>query len=388
MLAEESPRPDIARYLDTIGPRRLLQGNRVQLIDGGDAAYGAMIEAIRQAKHSVGLCTYIFGNDRAGLPIVEALAAASARGVQVRVLIDGVGSLYSYPSILRELRRRGVRAERFLWTLDPSQMSLLNLRNHRKILTIDGVYAFVGSLNIREQFRRTLYGDAAAEDITVRVAGPILGQIQDVFALDWAFTTGETLAGPTWFPALSAVGSTPARVLPAGPDEDIGDTALTWHAALACAQRRVRIITTYFTPDDPLIAALGDAARRGVQVDILIPGKSNLPFVNWAAFHMMPRLLDHGVRIWLSGPPFDHTKAIIVDEDWCAFGSPNWDARSLRLNFELLIEAYGEEPAAEFNALWERRYARAMPLTLAMIKARTFPEQLRDGLMLLTKPYL
>ncbi len=378
----------LARFVDRIVARPLRAGNRITPLIDGDQAYPAMLEAIERAEHSVGLATYIFANDRVGARFAAALERACARGVAVRVLVDDAGARYSWPPIIGRLRRAGVPVARFLSTLALWRLTSMNLRNHRKILVVDGRIGFTGGMNLRaghllvEQPRRPV------RDLHFRVEGPVVAQLQEAFVDDWLFATGEELRGVDWFPPLSAAGGLLARGIAEGPDQDIDKLRWTILGALASARRSVRILTPYFVPDLPLIIALNVAALRGVEVDILLPSRNNLPFVGWASMALLPLLVEHGCRVWLTPPPFDHSKLMLVDGHWTLLGSANWDARSLRLNFEFDLECYGDALAGTLEREVCARRAGAQAVTRELLAQRSLGVRLRDGTARLLSPYL
>lgn len=374
----------VARLTD----RPLVCGNKVEPLDGGDAAYPAMIAAIDGATKSIALMTYIFDNDRVGRMFVEALERAVKRGVTVRVLIDDIGARYTIPSIIGALEKAGVRVGRFLRTFVPGYFAYSNLRNHRKIMIVDGRLAFTGGMNIREGTYLNVNPRHPTKDIHFRLAGPIVLQLQEVFTEDWAFATKEVLEGDLWYPPLETVGDTLARGVRYGPDEDYGEIRLALVGALSCAHTRVAIVTPYFLPDDSIISALDVAAMRGVQVDIVLPEKNNLITVQWACAGTLWQVLERGCRVWLTPPPFDHSKLMIVDGLWCMIGSGNWDPRSLRLNFEFNVECYDRALAAQLGEIVDQKLATARQITLADVDGRSLPIKLRDGLARLLSPYL
>ncbi len=368
--------------------RPLLPGNRIEPLVNGDAAYPAMLEAIAQARHSVTLSTYIFDRDPAGLAFARALGEAVRRGVAVRVLIDATGTRYSWPSILGVLDRERVPQARFLRTFPLRRILEMNLRNHRKILVVDGRIGFTGGLNIREGHWLARQPSSPVRDLHFRIEGPVVAQMQETFVDDWFFTAGEALRGPEWFPPLEERGSVIARGITDGPDEDFEKLRWTLLGALAAAQKSVRVATPYFLPDPTLIAALNLAAMRGAAVDILLPAKSNLPFVQWASAAHWWQVLERGCRLWLSPPPFDHSKLLVVDDCWSLVGSANWDPRSLRLNFEFNVEAYDPVLAQSLAAWFDERLAQSHQTSLAEVDARSLPVRLRDGAARLLTPYL
>lgn len=374
--------------IDEIVDTPLLPGNRVSLLIDGDEAYPAMLEAIASARSSIAFQTFIIDRDDWGRRFVEALAAAKARGVEVRVLLDGIGVWFSWPTIIPLLRAADLKWDRFLWSFDLRRMAFVNLRNHRKVLVVDGQVGFSGGMNVRGRFVAREQGARAHRDVHFRFEGPVVAELMALFAWDWSWETGETLEGPRWYPPLSPAGDTVARVIPDGPDEDQDKAAHAYLQALACAQERVCILTPYFLPEEPLVWAMGAAVRRGVSVEVVLPERSNQPMAQWAMGAALPDVLEQGVRVWTQPAPFDHSKLLVVDGQWCAVGSCNWDPRSLRLNFEMLVEAYSEELATQLVELFEARRDRGTELTVDALLDRPLPVQLRDGLAHLFAPYL
>ncbi len=378
----------LTRLADSVVRRPLVAGNAVSLLPGGALAYPDMLAAIDAAERSIALCTYIFDPGLVGDAFVEALARAHERGVQVRVLLDAVGVRYRWPPMHRLLRRRGLRTALFLPRLSPAWLPFVNLRNHRKILVVDGRVGFTGGMNIRDTFMPSEKRPAPFVDLQARVEGPVVAHLQSAFAEDWLFTTGESLDGSAFFPPAVAAGPVVARGIPDGPDEDFETIRWVLLGALAAARRRIRIVTPYFLPDQALITALNVAAMRGVDVDVVVPEQGNLPIVQWAQNAQLWQVLVHGCRVWATPRPFDHTKAMTVDGAWSLFGSANWDPRSLRLNFELDVEAFDAGVAAAFDALVDERMAAARPVTLRDVDQRPLPLRLRDGVARLFSPYL
>jgi cardiolipin synthase len=380
----------IARVVSRVVTQPLTAGNKIEPLVNGDAAFPAMLAAIEAAGKSITLCTYIFDNDATGKKFIAALERAMKRGVAVRVLVDSAGTRYSFPPITWKLRHAKIPFARFLpaSVLTPWRVATINLRNHRKSLVVDGHTAFTGGMNLRHGNVLAGRPSHPVQDLHFRVAGPLVTELQEVFASDWAFTTREILDGALWFPELSEAGGVIARVVPDGPDADFENARWTLLAALAEAQTSVKILTPYFLPDNALITALNLAALRGVRVDIILPAKNNLPPVHWASRAMWWQVLERGCKIWLTPPPFDHSKLMIVDGHWVLLGSANWDARSLRLNFELNVECYGREFAQEMEKIFEQKISTAREVSLAEVDARSLLAKLRDAIARLFSPYL
>ena len=389
----------LASVVSRVTTQPLTTGNKIEPLINGDAAFPAMLAAIDAAQKSVTLVSYIFDNDKSGRQFIAALECARQRGVAVRVLVDAAGARYTFPPITFKLRAAKIPFAKFLPTsiLTPWRVATINLRNHRKSLIVDGQIAFTGGMNIRHG---NVLGDNPAspvQDLHFRVTGPVVTELQEAFANDWAFTTEEILDGDTWFANSETnflkadarnTGDIIARVIPDGPDGDFENLQLTLLAALAEAQTSVKILTPYFLPDTALISALNLAALRGVKVDIILPAKNNLPPVHWASRSLWWQVLQRGCKIWLTPPPFDHSKLMIVDGHWVLLGSANWDARSLRLNFELNVECYSRTFALEMEKIITQKISNAHEVTLAETDARRISGKLRDAIARQFSPYL
>jgi cardiolipin synthase len=380
----------IARVVSRVAAQPLTIGNQMEPLVNGDAAFPAMLAAIGAAKKSVALCSYIFDNDASGKQFVAALKAAVERGVQVRVLVDSAGSRYSWPPINWALKRAKVPYARFLPTslLRPWRFAAINLRNHRKSLIVDGVVGFTGGMNIRQGNVLGAKPKNPVQDLHFRITGPLVMELQEAFANDWAFTTGEVIDGDLWFPAPTETGVVIARVITDGPDADFENARWTLLAALGEAQTSIKILTPYFLPDNALVTALNLAALRGVRVDIILPAENNLPFVHWASRSLWWQMLQRGCRIWLTPAPFDHSKLMVVDSHWVLLGSANWDARSLRLNFEMNVECYCRGFSTAMEKIVDGKLASAREVTLEEVDARALPGKLRDAVARLFSPYL
>ncbi len=371
---------------DRIVATSLRSGNKLSAFHNGEQAYPAMLEAIASARETVHLSTYIFDGDRTGRSFVEALISAAARGVEVRVIVDGLGEKYSRPTARKLLQGSLVHIARFL---PMRQGGRLNLRNHRKILVIDGSLAFSGGMNIggRHMVEQPETRSPVV-DMHFKVEGPVVTDLQKVFLEDWFFVTGDLLDGKRYFPPLTSAGTSQVRAIADGPDKEIRKLSWIVMGALSCAGKRVQIMTPYFIPDRALISALITTAMRGVEVSLILPARNNLPLVHWATRSYLWELLQCGIRIFYQPPPFVHTKLFIVDGLWSLIGSANLDPRSLRLNFELNLEIYD----CHFNGMLAKHYlatlSRSREITLAEMDERPLPERLRDGAAKLLSPYL
>jgi len=387
-------RPEVkahVRLMDAINDYPFVSGNAIDYLLNGEETFAAMLEAINRAKKSIGLQTYIFDYDEAGKKFADALEAAVKRGVDVRVLVDTVGALYYRPSIIKVLKKRGVPAARFNKSLSPWRMAYLNLRNHRKILVVDGRLAFTGGMNIRQGNYQLGDKRKLIRDLHFRLTGPVTTQLSEVFAQDWAFATDEVLDEKTWFPKIPAAAKKPdayARGIADGPDGDVKKTRWAIFSALGMAQKSVTIMTPYFLPDRILVSALNHAALRGVRVDIILPEQNNLKYVQWASKAQYGQVLEGGCNIYHSPPPFDHGKVMIVDQRWLLLGSTNWDPRSFRLNFEFNVEIFDSPLASRMKRMLKARIAKSEQITLEKIRAMPGIKRAAYGWVWLFSPYL
>lgn len=371
---------------DKVVSSRLTSGNHLTPLVNGEQAYPAMLEAIGQAQDSIHLSTYIFDADESGRAFCSALAAAAERGVVVRVLIDSLGEKYSWPRARMLLKGSRVQLARFL---PLRQGGYVNLRNHRKNLVVDGIIGFSGGMNIgdRHLVERSK-GPLPVKDIHVRVTGPVVVDLQRVFLEDWFFATGETVGEGRYFPAILPVGSALVRAIGDGPDKEFRKLHWIIMGALSCARQRVVIMTPYFIPDRSLVTAIITAALRGVEVTLILPGKSNLPVVDWASRAYLWEFLQHGIRVCFQAPPFVHAKLFLVDGVYGLVGSANLDPRSLRLNFELNLEVYDRALVRELEEFCAESVTDGRPVTLTEVDGRPVTEKIRDSLAKLFSPYL
>ena len=366
--------------------RAMQSGNTLTMLQNGDEAYPQMLAGIDAAIHSVGLSSYLFRADTAGQLFLDALARAARRGVAVRVLVDGIGSGYFVSPAFRALRRAGVPAARFMHSLLPWRMPFLNLRNHRKVLCIDGRLAFCGGLNIGAENLTRAAPVEPVYDTHFMIEGPVVSQLVDAFADDWYLATRERLARSPWFPAVAPAGADLARVVTSGPDQDVEKLEFMILEAVACSRTSIKVMTPYFVPDDRLVSALALAALRGVEVDVVLPARSNHRTLDWASRALLEPLITGGCRVWTHPPPFNHSKLMSVDGLWCMIGSANWDTRSFRLNFELDLEIHQSPLVRQVDALISAQ--RHTLLTVAGLAARPTAVILRDSAAYLMLPYL
>ena len=377
----------LARSSAAVTHRALVDGNSLLPFFDGESAYAEMLQAIEEARHSVCLATYIFETNKTGRAFVKSLAAARSRGVEVRVLLDGVGELYGFPRAGALLKRQDVKVARFIppRLLPPSLH--VNLRNHRKLLIVDGQIGFTGGMNIGDRhLSQQPPSRRKTADVHFKIEGPIIEQLQAVFDEDWLFATGKTPPHPLG--KVGVKGSAVCRVVTDGPNEDLGKLAMIITGAVALSRKRVAIMTPYFLPPPELVNALQAAALRGVEVCVILPETSNQPMVHWATRNMLWELLQYGVQVYYQPPPFAHSKFLLIDDNYAHIGSANIDPRSLRLNFELVVEVFEQNFVTRLREHFERIKTTSRQETLAGVDGRSLPVRIRDATAWLFSPYL
>lgn len=382
---------DLARLVGHVTGLPLTSGNRIEPLVDGEHAYPAMLAAIDSARHSIALASYIFDSQGIGKQFIHALQRAHARGVQVRVLIDDVYARWTLRSAYRPLRRAGIPIASFNPTLIPARLHAAHLRNHRKLLVIDGQLGFTGGMNIFGPYWRPDAPGQACHDLHFRLQGPVVSHLIRCFTDDWCDTMRERLEDRFWGASPTPIVTfqrSLARGIEAGPDETLDRMRWTFMGALSVARRSVRIWTPYFVPDQPMIAALSTASLRGVRIEVVTPANGDHPTVQWASHAHYWQVLEHGVRIYERPGPFDHTKLMTVDGEWFCMGSANWDARSLRLNFEFNVEIYDAALCARLEAHFDTVREASAAVSIAALHTRPLAIRLRNGLARLFTPIL
>lgn len=328
------------RLAEKLGDMPILDGNTAELIAATDEVFDRVIRDIDAAEHHVHLLYYICGTDDLVHKVGEALKRAAARGVTCRVLIDAVGSRGAIKTLAPAWKQAGIEVHPCLEVgLFRRQVARIDLRNHRKLAIIDGRVAYTGSHNLIE----ASYGrkDLLWRDLTVRLEGPILLELQAVFEDDWYFQTHQTLDEKTYYPIPEAKGDIPAQTLPSGPNYPVENYQRMLVSALHSAGNHVVMTTPYFVPDDPFLQAIQTAAQRGVCVQIILPARSNHPLIDAASRSYYVDLLDAGVELYLFEDGLVHAKSVTIDETIAFLGTGNFDIRSFMLNFEINMLFYG-----------------------------------------------
>ncbi|MDX1549599.1 MAG: phospholipase D-like domain-containing protein [Lysobacter spongiicola] len=339
-------------------------GNRIELLVNGDRIFPPMLEAIRSARSSINLLTFIYWRGEIATTFADELAAAARRGVQVRVLLDGFGAKRIEDSCLETMRSAGCTVA-WYHPLDWRHWRRLNQRTHRKILVADGCIGFTGGVGIAEEWTGDAQDGRHWRDDHFRLEGPVVGHLQGSFAENWRQATGEVLAGEEMFPRLEHAGPAEVVAINGGAGTRYTDIALTYWILFHCARDRISISTPYFAPDPNLELGLHEAARRGVEVTLLIPGPhQDSRLIRHASRTHYRRLLEAGVRIHEYQPTLLHTKSVLVDGKWALIGSSNFDNRSIRLNYETALAVVDPPLVEELARTFAADLQRADEVTL------------------------
>jgi cardiolipin synthase len=371
---------------ENLGQGPILGGNAVELLADYDGTIARLVGDIDRAEHHVHLLFYIFADDAATAPVVEALGRAVKRGVRCRVLADAIGSRKPLRTLVPKLQALGVAVHAMLpVSLLPWRKARLDLRNHRKIAVIDGHIGYTGSQNlVVADFKEGL----TYEDLMVRVTGPVVLELQYVFASDWFLETDEILDGEAEFPGPQIAGGVPAQVLPSGPAFPTQNNQRLFVALVHGATRRVVLTTPYFIPDEPLLQAMQTARLRGVEVHLVVSEQGDQPVVWWAQQSYYEELLEAGVHIHLYRTRFLHAKHLSIDDAVAVIGSSNLDIRSFALNAEVMLMIYDPAAAARLAAEQERYFAGSRLLELETWRRRPFVSKVAHNLARLLSPLL
>ena len=371
-----------------ISERAPTTGNQVTIYHEDEQNFNAIIEAVEQARDHVHLEYYIFQPDETGRVLRDLLVRKAGEGVQVRLLVDYIGCWRWPRSFRRSFTKGGVKVASFLPVVPWRGRWRVNFRNHRKIVVVDGATGFTGSQNIGDEYRGRLAKYSPWRDTHMKLTGPAVHQLQEIFVEDWHYATREDLSGAVYFPDPPQSGAHTVQVIASGPDSN----ARTMHhlllTAVAGARKSVAVLTPYFAPDTIVNVALQSAAYRGVHVQLLIPSCSNHRVTLWAGRSFYQELSDAGVEIYEYDRAMLHSKVMIVDDAWAMVGSANMDQRSFRINFEVTTILYTEELADDLQGDFDWLLTDARRIKPAGLQHWSFRETMMLGLARLASPML
>jgi cardiolipin synthase len=373
----------LTEKLDDVGPQ---PGNEVTILRQGPAAFDALEAAFEESHHHIHLIYYIWEPDDTGARLRDALIRACQRGVTVRLLLDDVGSRSAGQKFFKSLLNAGGHVERFLPVNPLGRQLMLNNRNHRKIVVVDGAIGFTGSMNIGDVYAGL---GVPWRDLHSRLSGPIVSSLQEVFCQDWFHATDEDLVSAAYFPQVMTTGKVWAQLLASGPaDERWRAIHTLLFSAINQARHRVWIETPYFVPDPPIVMALQTAALSGVDVRLLLPGLSDHQMVLHAGRSFYHELLEAGVKIFEVQDTIPHTKTVTIDSVFSTLGSANMDQRSFRLNFEANAFFYSEQIASELERDFHDHCSAAKEVTKISRQSVTRSQRLIEGICRVLAPLL
>jgi cardiolipin synthase len=339
-----------------------VNGNRVTRLLNGDEIFPTMLKAIRSATNTINLENYLWRSGPLSDEFVTALAGRARAGVDVRIITDAFGSMDFDSSDLETLRAAGVKFNFY----NPARLHVLprfNFRDHRKLLIVDGAAGFTGGVCIADEWTGNAEAGGQWRETHFQVEGPVVAQLQGVFAANWLKTEGELLFGEKFFPALTSRGSSYAQAFRSGPQDGREIARLVYLSSIASARTNIRIAQSYFVPDDLAMQALLNACARGVKVEIITPRTIDAGAVRRASRSLWPQLLRAGASIYEYGPAMYHCKFMIVDDVFVTAGSVNFDERSFRINDESNINVLDAQLAAQLIADFERDKAQSKRTT-------------------------
>ena len=366
---------DFERVLVGVGGG-LLPGNQATLLNNGDGFFPVIIEAIHNAKQSVNIELFIFAKGRMAETFVEALCAKAGEGVQVRVLVDAVGERLG--NLDKRMKTAGVKFQPYK-PMKLRSIAKVSDRTHRKIITVDGRIGFTGGLAIDDRWAGDARNPEEWRDTVVRLEGPVVLQMQRLFLENWLYTTGEVLDGKAQFPVAELAGPVKAQAVGSSRTSQLSAAKLHYYLPIQAARRCVWIENAYFLPDDDFQAALVAAARRGVDVRVIVPGKhTDMKAVRYGGRRNYRELLEAGARLYEFQPTMLHTKAMMVDDIWCSIGSINFTSRSMKSNAEANVALYDRPFAGQLRANMEADMARSDLITLERWQQRGLCNRVKE----------
>jgi cardiolipin synthase len=380
--------PQFTRTLGVMLGPPLVGGNRVETLKNGDEIFPSMLQAIRSAKKTITFETYIYWSGTIGKEFADALSERAKGGVKVHVILDWVGSNKLDASQIDAMKKAGIEVERYhkpKWYT----INRLNNRTHRKLLVVDGRIGFTGGVGIADKWSGHAQDPDHWRDTHYRIEGPAVGEMQAAFMDNWTKITGKVLHSADYFPALAAVGNQSAQVFESSIEGGAESMHLMYLLSIAAATKSIHLSMAYFAPDDPALDTLKAAIKRGVKVQMILPGPiTDAKLVQDASRAKWGELIALGAEIYLYQPTMFHCKVLVVDGIWSSVGSTNFDPRSFRLNDEANLNVYDRQMAAQQIADFESDLKNSKRVTLEEWRERPLFEKVKERLALLVGPQL
>ena len=370
--------PQFLRSMGALLGPAIVPGNHVQTLVNGDEIFPAMLAEVRKAKKSITFETYIYWSGTIGKEFSDALSERARAGVRVFVLLDWAGAGKMEDSYLDDMKKAGVQIEKY-HPLRWYNISRMNNRTHRKLLIVDGKVGFTGGVGIADQWNGHAQDPDHWRDTHFRVEGPVVAQIQAAFMDNWIKTRGRVLHGEDFFPALTPVGEDAAQMFKSSPGEGAESMRLMYLLSISSAKKSIELSSSYFVPDDLTIETMTEAMRRGVRIQVIVPGgKIDTEVVRKASRARWGKLLKAGVEISEYQPTMFHCKVMVVDDLWVSVGSTNFDNRSFRLNDEANLNVYDGKFAQQQTAIFNEDLKKSHRITLEQWQNRPWQEKLLE----------
>ncbi len=363
--------PAFMRDMKHMGIGGLSGGNKVAIISEGDRFFDSILSSIAKAKKSINLETYIFSSDNVGMLVAQKLSERARAGVEVNVIYDSVGSIAASSQMFSMMREAGVEVIEYHPFVPWRKYWGLSFRDHRKILVVDGVKAFVGGINIGKEYAGNKYKGDSWRDTHVMVEGPAVKDIQYFFMENWYRNGGAVMNAGLYFPDIKKTDDKLLMVLCARSRRNVRPVHESYISAIKNARQTIYITNAYFIPDARIFRNLVRAAERGVDVRLLLPGKSDIAFVKLASMYLYKRYLKHNIRIFEYQRSILHAKTAVIDGVWSTVGSSNLDRRSFRKNLEMNVAVLDQEFGEEMESMFLRDLEKSREIILAELQRRS-----------------
>lgn len=364
----------------------LTTGNECKILNNGTETFSAIFHAIKNAKHHIHLEYYIIDNDKIGNQLIDLLIQKSREGIEVRIIVDDVGSWDLKEPFFRKLRESGIEIYPFMEVRFPRLTSRVNFRNHRKILIVDGKIGFTGGMNVADRYIEGKPKIGPWRDTHLQITGDAVATMQVIFAADWYFVINENLTGEKYFSPLTEENGTPVQISASGPDSDWENIEQAYISAILSAKDYVYLTTPYLMPPQTIVTALKTAALSGVDVRIIIPEKSDAIVPKWCSFSYVEPFLEAGIKIYFYQKGFIHSKTLMIDNIFSTIGTTNLDFRSLETNFEINAFIYERKFTRNLLRHFINDLRNSREIKLAEWTKRPWQDKLRESLAHIVSP--
>ena len=366
----------------------LTETNQLRVLQNGEETFPAILKALKAARDHIHLAFYIIEDDKIGQSVQQILEDKARQGVEVRVIYDGVGSWPLHGRYTKSLKKAGVKVFPFRPVNFPFLTSELNYRNHRKIIVVDGQTGFLGGINISDKYLEGTKYLGFWRDTHLQIDGDAVKSLQAVFLMDWYFVSNQFLNQPKYFPKTTIKEKQLVQIVASGPDSEWASIMQAYFSSIASAKEYIYITTPYFTPNRSILTALKTAALSGIDVRLILPGRSDSRIIQWCTFSYIEELLQAGVRVFIYQNGFPHSKVMMVDGVFASIGSANMDIRSFDQNLEINALIYDRPTVNDMEARFEKDLTHTYELNLENFLNRPFDQKFRESVARIFSPLL